>query len=81
MTTQNTNPELTFEQAVARLEKLATEMDNGNLELDKMIQAFEEGQTLVKHCYSKLNEVEKKIELLVKQDDDSVKTEPFDVEK
>jgi exodeoxyribonuclease VII small subunit len=42
-----------------------------------MVAAFEEGQKLVKLCSSKLNEVEKKIEMLVKKSDGSVGTEPF----
>ncbi len=43
-----------------------------------MVEVFEEGQKLVKLCSSKLNEVEKKIELLVKKADGSVETEPFE---
>ena len=46
-----------------------------------MVAAFEEGQKLVKLCSSKLNEVEKKIEMLVKKSDGSVGTEPFAGEK
>jgi len=46
-----------------------------------MVAAFEEGQKLVKLCSSKLNEVEKKIEQLVKNADGSVGTEPFAGEK
>jgi exodeoxyribonuclease VII small subunit len=42
-----------------------------------MVAAFEEGQKLVKLCSSRLNEVEKKIEMLVKQADGSTKAEPF----
>jgi exodeoxyribonuclease VII small subunit len=42
-----------------------------------MVEAFEEGQKLVKLCSSKLNEVEKKIEMLVTKADGSVVSEPF----
>ena len=58
-----------FEKALARLEEIAAEMESGELGLEKMVAAFEEGQKLVKLCSSKLNEVEKKIELLVKKSD------------
>ncbi len=42
-----------------------------------MVEVYEEGQTLVKECSSKLNEVEKRIELLVKRADGTDGTEPF----
>ena len=70
-----------FEKALARLEEIAAEMESGELGLEKMVAAFEEGQKLVKLCSSKLNEVEKKIEQLVKNADGSVGTEPFAGEK
>ena len=70
-----------FEKAQARLEEIAAEMESGELGLEKMVAAFEEGQKLVKLCSSKLNEVEKKIEMLVKKSDGSIGTEPFEGEK
>ena len=70
-----------FEKALARLEEIAAEMESGELGLEKMVVAFEEGQKLVKLCSSKLNEVEKKIEMLVKKSNGSVGTEPFEGEK
>ena len=72
---------MTFEQSLARLEEIAAEMESGELGLEKMVAAFEEGQKLVKLCSSKLNEVEKKIEQLVKNADGSVGTEPVAGEK
>ncbi|MBP7009172.1 MAG: exodeoxyribonuclease VII small subunit [Kiritimatiellae bacterium] len=66
-----------FEKALERLEEIATAMESGELGLEKMVAAFEEGQKLVKLCSSRLNEVEKKIEMLVKQADGSTKAEPF----
>ena len=56
---------LGFESALTRLETIATEMESGQLGLEDMVKAFEEGQKLVKACSSKLNEVEKRIEMLV----------------
>jgi len=67
-----------FEKALERLEEIAAAMESGELGLEKMVEAFEEGQKLVKLCSSKLNEVEKKIELLVKKADGSVETAPFE---
>jgi exodeoxyribonuclease VII small subunit len=70
-----------FEKALARLEEIAAEMEGGELGLEKMVAAFEEGQKLVKLCSSKLNEVEKKIEMLVKKSDGATVAEPFEGEK
>ena len=59
----------TFEQSLARLEQLVREMEGGQLSLEHMMSHFEEGMTLVKSCGDKLNEVEAKIEMLVKKGD------------
>ena len=60
----------TFEKALSRLEVLVREMEGGNLGLDKMMGLFEEGTQLVAFCSKQLNEVEKKIEILVKKGSD-----------
>lgn len=66
-----------FEKALERLEQIAAAMESGELGLEKMLEAFEEGQQLVKVCSSKLDEVEKKIEMLVKKADGTVEATPF----
>jgi exodeoxyribonuclease VII small subunit len=52
-------------------------MEGGKLSLDDMIARFEEGQKLLKFCGQKLNEVERRIEKLVRKGDELV-TEPLD---
>lgn len=71
--------EVAFEAALARLEVIVRDMESGRLSLDQMLAHFEEGMTLVKTCGDKLNEVEKKIERLIRKED-SVGTEPFELE-
>ena len=66
-----------FEQSLARLETLVKEMESGRLTLEQMMAHFEEGSGLVKVCSAKLNEVEKKIEVLVRKGD-AVTSEPLD---
>ena len=56
-----------FEKALARLEAIVEEMESGDLALEQMIKHFEEGSKLVTLCSGKLNEVEQKIEKLVKK--------------
>ena len=75
--TEKVNEKISFEKALERLEEIVEEMEGGSLSLDKMIAGFEEGQALLKFCTQKLNEVEKKIEVLVKKGD-KISTEPLD---
>lgn len=66
-----------FEDSMAQLEKIVAEMEEGGLSLEEMIDRFEKGRNLVKICTKTLNEVERKIELLVKKGEDVV-AEPFE---
>ncbi len=55
-----------FEGALEELEQVVEQLESGDLPLDDSLAAFEKGVSLVKFCNHKLNEVEKKIELLIK---------------
>ncbi len=74
---KDTGDDSSFESALARLEEIVKEMDSGELDLDKMVSHFEEGSKLIKTCSSKLNEVESKIEKIVKRGEELV-TEDFE---
>ena len=69
-----------FEKSLGRLEELVGEMEGGELSLEEMIKHFEEGSKLVGLCTKKLNEVEQKIEKLVKKDGE-LKEVPFETEE
>jgi len=69
-----------FEKSLERLETLVEEMESGKLSLEQMIKHFEEGSKLVTLCSGKLNEVEQKIEKLVKKGG-ALTEEPFETEK
>lgn len=71
------SPEPNFEEALARLEKLVEEMDGGGLSLEDMMKHFEEGSRLIQFCNRKLDQVEKKIEILIQQGP-TLATEPFE---
>lgn len=68
---------INFEKAMERLDKIVGEMESGSLSLEEMIARFEEGQSLIKFCTVKLNEIEKKVEVLVKKGGEIV-AEPFE---
>lgn len=72
------NEKFQFEKALEDLEKIVEAMENGVLTLDQALKKYEEGVRLVRACQSKLTETEKKIEVLTKALDGSLKKEPFD---
>jgi exodeoxyribonuclease VII small subunit len=55
-----------FEVALEELEGVVEQLETGELALEESLVAFERGVGLVKYCNQKLTEVEKKIEMLVK---------------
>ena len=65
-----------FEKSLERLEAIVSEMEDGKLGLETMMKHFEEGMQLIKACSNKLNEVERRIEILVQKGDGAV-VEPF----
>lgn len=68
---------VTFEAAMKQLEQIVQELESGNLSLEDSIKKFEEGIKLSKFCSSKLDETEKKITLLLKDQDGNVIEKPF----
>ena len=70
----------TFEQALQQLEKIVADMESAELPLEDILKKYEEGTRLVRFCSQKLEEAEKKIELLAKQPDGTVELEPFEAE-
>ncbi len=70
-------PDLTFEQALERLEAIVAEMETGRMPLDQALRRFEEGSALAAFCARKLDEAERKIEVLAKRPDGSWERKPF----
>jgi exodeoxyribonuclease VII small subunit len=57
---------INFEKALKELEEIAVRLEEGDLSLDESIRQFEKGMQLAKFCREKLDEVERKIEILQK---------------
>ena len=70
-----------FEQALTRLEEVLEALEHGNLNLEDSLKAFEEGVSLVRFCHGKLDEVERKVELLLKDNAGKFFTRPFPEEE
>ena len=67
-----------FEAALEELEQVVEQLESGDLSLEDSLAAFEKGVGLVKLCNEKLTEVEKKVELLVKDKEGKFQLKPFD---
>lgn len=56
--------DVSFEEAMARLEEIVKYLESGNAPLDKSLEVFEEGVSLVKLCNQKLDSAEQKVRFL-----------------
>lgn len=71
----------TFEEALARLECIVNDLEEGEIDLAKSLASYEEGVNLLRKCYHLLAGAERKIELLSAIDAaGEPQTEPFDDE-
>jgi exodeoxyribonuclease VII small subunit len=59
-------PELNFEGAMDRLEKIVEQMESGKLPLEDLIVRYDEGMNLVKVCQERLAKAEQKIEIIAR---------------
>ena len=71
------NETVTFEAAIARLEEIVKGLENGSIPLDKSLEMFEEGVSLVKLCGNMLDNAEQKIKILQKNRDGEYEEEDF----
>jgi exodeoxyribonuclease VII small subunit len=69
-----------FESALQRLEEIVKAMEEGNLPLASSLELFEEGMKLSRFCHSKLDEAERKVEILVRKPDGTMEPTPFSSE-
>ena len=73
--------ETSFEALLQRLEAVLDSLEHGDLPLEQAMAAFEEGVGLVRACHGKLDEVERRVELLMKDDAGRFFTRPFPEEE
>jgi len=69
-----------FEKAFQQLEKIVQRLESEELPLDESLHLFEEGIRLSRFCHQRLEEVEKKIELILADAKGQPVTEPFEEE-
>ena len=70
-----------FEDAFQKLESIVKRLEDGNLSLEESLKAFEEGVRLSRFCSKKLDEAEKKVEILLKGSDGRLVPKAFAIEE
>ena len=73
--------EPTFEQRLARLEKIVTSLESAEVGLDESLKLYAEGAALIKECRKTLTEAEKRIATLTEDAAGRLATEPFEAEE
>jgi len=66
-----------FEEALAKLEQITKELEQGDLSLEESLKYFDEGVKLAQQCNNQLNDAQKKVEILLKKND-GLEQAPFD---
>jgi len=68
-----------FEDAMRELEDIVKRLESGDLPLEESLKIFEKGVTLSRFCFNKLEEAEKRVSILIK-DEGGIKKKPFEYE-
>ncbi len=69
---------LTFEKALARLEELVGELDDPEKGLEAALELFEEGVVLSRYCRGKLDEIQSRVEVVLRETQEGFETGPLD---
>lgn len=69
--------DLTFEACLSRLEQIVGQLEAGQLSLEESLRVFEEGVGLARRCARYLEEAERRIELLGRDETGSLQARPF----
>jgi exodeoxyribonuclease VII small subunit len=71
--------QVTFEAALAELDKVVRDLEDGNIGLDESLRRYEQGVALLKRCHAQLRQAELRILELVGVDDDgNPRVRPFE---
>jgi exodeoxyribonuclease VII small subunit len=73
--------DITFEDALQRLEQLVDQLEAGQLGLEESLKVFEEGVGLARRCARYLDDAEKRIELLTRDESGTLRTEPLQLDQ
>jgi len=69
-----------FEAALKKLEEIVKKLETGDLSLDSALELFEEGIKLSRFCHTKLEQAERRVEILLKDGGGEPRPVPFESE-
>lgn len=70
----------TFESSLQELETIVRQLENGDLPLEESLKLFEKGVQLSRECRERLNQAERRIEVLMKDADGNASLREMDPE-
>jgi exodeoxyribonuclease VII small subunit len=70
----------TFESSLEELERIVRDLEQGELPLEKSLELFEQGVKLSRECQERLNQAERRIEILMRDTQGRPAVRPFEVE-
>jgi exodeoxyribonuclease VII small subunit len=70
----------TFESSLEELERIVRELEQGELPLERSLELFEQGVALSRECQDRLNQAERRIEILVRDNKGQPTARPFEAE-
>lgn len=68
----------TFEEAMMELEQIVQKLEKGELPIDESIEYFQKGVELSRYCSKKLDEIERRITILIEEENGDIKEEVFE---
>jgi exodeoxyribonuclease VII small subunit len=71
---------LTFEKALSRLQDIVSELEDPEKGLEESLTLFEEGVALSRFCRGRIDEIEKRVEVVLKETAGALVTEPLESE-
>ncbi|MHB8063068.1 MAG: exodeoxyribonuclease VII small subunit [Ruminiclostridium sp.] len=71
--------EKSFEAAMLDLEQIVSKLEKGDVSLEEAITNFQQGIELSRYCASKLDDAEKKISILLQNEEGNLIEEDFDI--
>jgi exodeoxyribonuclease VII small subunit len=73
--------QMSFEEALKRLEKIVEKLEDTSTPLEQAIQLFEEGKQLSVYCQKRLTEIEKKVKILIEGKKGEIRLQDFEPEE
>jgi exodeoxyribonuclease VII small subunit len=73
--------EKAFEEALRELEEIVNRLEQGEIPLEEALQLFEQGVKLSRSCHTKLDEAQKRVEIVLKDENGKITAQSFEMEE